>query len=100
VYSLKVDRFDLVQTKCPKWQKEVRNSQGSIGGLWKPVCVALRKSREALTRVPIRPGSNSNILIKKVNSLEGPWDSVRPGTYRQAFIMAINKRTLQRRGFS
>jgi hypothetical protein len=32
--------------------------------------------------------------IKEVNPLFGPRDSVRPGTYREALIMATNKRTL------
>jgi hypothetical protein len=52
------------------------------------------QSREALTRVHIRPRSKGNILIKEVNSLQGPRDSVRAGIYREALIMATNKRAL------
>jgi hypothetical protein len=50
--------------------------------------MALPKSREALTRLPIRPRSEGTTLIKEVNPLWGPRDSVRPGTYREALIMA------------
>jgi hypothetical protein len=56
--------------------------------------VALQKFREALTRVHIRPRSEGNILLKEVNPLKGPRDSVRPGTYREALNMATNKRAL------
>jgi hypothetical protein len=50
--------------------------------------VALPKSREALTRVPKRPRSEGSTLVKEVNPLQRPRDSMRPGTYREAFIMA------------
>jgi hypothetical protein len=56
--------------------------------------VELPTFREALTRVPIRPRSKGNTLIEEANPLFGPRDSVRPEIYREALIMATNKRTL------
>jgi hypothetical protein len=56
--------------------------------------MSLPKFREALIRVPIRPRSSGNTLIKEVNPLSGPRDSLRPGTYREALIMATNKNAL------
>jgi hypothetical protein len=64
----------------PEQSLQVRESQGSTGGLWKPGYVALPKFREALTRVHIRPRSKGNTLIKEVNPPKGLWSSVRPGT--------------------
>jgi hypothetical protein len=44
--------------------------------------------------VPVRPRFKDNTLIKEANPHQKPRVSVRPGTYRKAFIMATNKRTL------
>jgi hypothetical protein len=56
--------------------------------------VALPKSREALIRVPIKPRSEGNTLTIEFNPLNDPETLVRPGTYRQALIMATNKKEL------
>jgi hypothetical protein len=48
---------------------KIRENQCNTGGLWQPGYEALPKSREALTRVPIRPRSKGNTLIKEVNPL-------------------------------
>jgi hypothetical protein len=78
----------------PEGSLKVRESQGSIGGLWKPGYVALPKFRETLTRVHIGPRSEGNTLIKEVNPLEGHRESMRPGTYREDLDMTTNKRAL------
>jgi hypothetical protein len=39
------------------------------GGSWKSGYMVLPKFREALTRVPIRPKSKGNTLIKEVSPL-------------------------------
>jgi hypothetical protein len=73
---------------------KARESQGSTRGLWKLGYMALPKFREALTRVRIRLRFKGNILIKEVNPLKGPRDSVRPGTYREALIGYQQKSSL------
>jgi hypothetical protein len=47
----------------------------------------------------VRPRCKVSTLIKEVISLSGPRDPVRPGTYREALIMANNKRTLLTESF-
>jgi hypothetical protein len=56
--------------------------------------MAVPKSREALTRVPKRTRSEGSALVKEVNPLQRPRDSMRPGIYREALNMATNKRAL------
>jgi hypothetical protein len=73
---------------------KIRKSQNSTRGSQHPGYVALPKSREALTWVPKRPRSEGSALIKEVNPLQRPRESIRPGTYREALIMVTNKRVL------
>jgi hypothetical protein len=73
---------------------KTRKSQSSTGGSWQLAYVALPKSREALTRVPKMPRSEGTTLVKEVKPLQRPRDSMRPGTYREALITAINERAL------
>jgi hypothetical protein len=53
----------------PEGSLKARESQGSTRGLWKAGYVTLPKFSEALTRMPIRPRSKGNTLIKEVNPL-------------------------------
>jgi hypothetical protein len=78
----------------PEGSLKHRESQGSAWVLWKLGYVALPKSRETLNRLFIWPRSMGKTLIKEVNPLSGPRDSVRPGTYRETLIMATNKTAL------
>jgi hypothetical protein len=78
----------------PEGSLKARESQGSTTGLWKPEYMALPKFRETLNRVPIRPRSKGNTLIKEVNPLSRRRESVRTGPYREALIMATNKTAL------
>jgi hypothetical protein len=78
----------------PEGILKARESQGNTGDLREPWYVVLTKLREALTRVPIRPRSKGNTVIKEVNPFQGPRDSVRPETYREALIITTNKRAL------
>jgi hypothetical protein len=55
---------------------------------------ALPKSREALIMVPKRPRSEGRTLFKEVNPLQTARDSMRPRTYLEVLMMAINKRDL------
>jgi hypothetical protein len=47
--------------------------------------------REPLTRMPKRPRSEGRSLVKEVNLLQRPRDSMT-GTCMEALIMATNKR--------
>jgi hypothetical protein len=53
----------------PEGSLKARESQGSTRDLWKPRYESLPKFREALTRLPVRPRSKGNTLIKEVNPL-------------------------------
>jgi hypothetical protein len=53
----------------PEGSLKSMESQGRTGGLWKPGYMALPKFREAPIRVPIRPRSKGNTVIKEVNPL-------------------------------
>jgi hypothetical protein len=89
--TFKVGRLHLANTKyleVPGGCLKTRESQSSTG------IHGIPKAREALTRVPKRTRSEGSTLIKEVNPLQRPRDSVRPGTYREALIMTTNKRAL------
>jgi hypothetical protein len=73
---------------------KIRKSQSSTGGSWQLRYMALPKSREALTRVSKRPRSEGSTLVTEVNPPQRPRDCMRPVTYREALIMATNKRAL------
>jgi hypothetical protein len=56
--------------------------------------MAQPKSREALTRVSKRPRSEGISLVEEVNPPQRPSDCMRHEIYREALIMATNKRAL------
>jgi hypothetical protein len=62
-------KIGFIWSGIPEGSLKPREIQGSTGGLRKPGYMALPKFREALTRVPIRPRSKGNTLIKDVNPL-------------------------------
>jgi hypothetical protein len=68
---------------------ETRNSQSTIRALQQPGYMKLPMSRDALTRVPKRPKSEGLTKL-----LQRHRNSVKPWTYREALIMATNKRAL------
>jgi hypothetical protein len=88
---------DQVSGSARRKLKNARESQSNTGGSQQLGYTALPKSREALIRMPKRPRFEGSTLIKEVNSLLGPRGSTKPGTYREALIMAANKEALQHR---
>jgi hypothetical protein len=78
----------------PEGSLKAREIRGNTGVLWKPGYMALPKYWEALTRVLIKPRPKDSTIIEEVYPLFGSRDSVKPGTYREALIMATNKRAL------
>jgi hypothetical protein len=78
--AFKASKLHLAKIKClemPARSLKTRDSQNSTASSQQPGYVALPKPREALTMILKRPRSKCRTLVREVNPLRRPRNSVR-----------------------